>query len=75
MRQIFQEQAKIPEAVEKTYLRHRNRRTRSSLEELKTLLQLLVQDYTRVFILIDALDEYNNTDRSRDKLQDELLLL
>jgi NACHT domain len=71
-RQMFQEQDDVPKAIEDIYLKHRDRGTRPTVDQLKDLLRLLVQDYARVFIVIDALDECENKAGSRDQLLDEL---
>jgi hypothetical protein len=70
-RQMFQEQH-VPEAIEAIYLKHRDRGTRPSVDEMKDLLRLLVQDYARVFIVVDVLDECENKAGSRDQLLNEL---
>lgn len=72
VRQLFQERPSIPEAVGKVYLRHCKRHTRPSVDELKSLLLSLIQEYDRVFVLIDALDECSNSGRNRDLLLDEI---
>jgi hypothetical protein len=69
---MFQERQYVPKAIEDIYLKHRDRRTRPSEDELKGLLRLLVQDYARVFIVINALDECDNKAGSRDQLLNEL---
>lgn len=73
VRQLFQERSSVPETVSKVYLRHYKRYTRPSVDELRSLLRSLVQEYSRVFMLIDALDECNNVDRSRDQLLEAVI--
>lgn len=75
VRQLFQERTLIPDAVTKLYVRHRDRQTRPSIDELKSLLQILVQLHRQVFILVDALDECSIRGRCRDLFLDELFLL
>lgn len=74
-RQLFQEKAQLPDAVTALYKKHRDRPTRPSVEELKTVLRLLVSSCGRVFIVVDALDECGNAERQRDNLLDELFSL
>lgn len=72
VRQLFQEQARLPRRVEDLYLRHRDRGTRPSTDELKSVLHSLVCDYQRTFVVIDALDECGD---AYDQLSDELFML
>jgi Cdc6-like AAA superfamily ATPase len=75
VRQLFQEQPHVPEPVQEIYRKHQARRTRPNLEEIKKLLRVLVQEHVRVFIVVDALDECNNTDKVCDKLLNEFFEL
>ncbi|KAL6826777.1 ankyrin repeat-containing domain protein [Trichoderma sp. SZMC 28015] len=47
----------LPESTKQLYNEHSKKRTRASLEELKTNLKCVLKDYKRVFIILDALDE------------------
>lgn len=62
-RQLIQERVQLPDAVIALYEKHRRRATRPSVEELKQVLQLLVCSYSRIFVVIDALDECENDAR------------
>jgi len=75
VRQLFQEQAQLPDSVTALYKTHRDRATRPSTDELKRVLHSLVSSYKRVFLVIDALDECGNTEQQRDHLLDELFVL
>ncbi|KAJ7321988.1 hypothetical protein DFH08DRAFT_788589 [Mycena albidolilacea] len=44
--------------VHELYNKHRERSTRPSLQEIYSVLHAAVSDYTCVFVVIDALDEY-----------------
>ncbi len=57
LKQFVQEQPSIPDSVKTLYTRYKNKRTRPSLEEILRTLQSVVIVYSRVFIIIDALDE------------------
>lgn len=71
VRQLFQE-GNVPEEVETLYLEHRDRQTNPSIEELKILLRVLAQRHKRTYIVIDALDECNIDNSTRDRLLHEL---
>lgn len=75
VRQVFQEQKQLPAAVKELYQKHRDRQTRPSADELKSLLRFLTGGYYRVFLIIDALDECANVGGSRDKFLHELFAL
>ncbi|KAJ6563653.1 ankyrin repeat-containing domain protein [Mycena vulgaris] len=48
----------ISSAVHGIYEKHREPRTRPSLDEIDTILCSIVSQYSDVFIIVDALDEY-----------------
>ncbi|KAM3068553.1 hypothetical protein ACMFMG_011084 [Clarireedia jacksonii] len=68
IKQLAQHQKTFPESLQASYVLHQNRNTRPLLEELSVALQSVGRSYSRVFIVIDALDECDDTDRSRTKL-------
>jgi hypothetical protein len=72
IRQLAQSQKPFPSSVQALYDRHQERSTRPLLEELSATLQSVGMFYSRVFIVIDALDECDDTDGSRTKLLDHL---
>ncbi|KAL8756771.1 MAG: hypothetical protein Q9184_004385, partial [Pyrenodesmia sp. 2 TL-2023] len=58
----------IPEPVASLYNRHAGRKTRPSLEEIRSAIQAVVSNHTKVYVVIDALDEYLDQDGSRSQL-------
>ncbi|KAJ6563626.1 ankyrin repeat-containing domain protein, partial [Mycena vulgaris] len=56
----------ISSVVYQLYAKHREQRTRPSLGETDAILRSTLSEYSRVFIIIDALDEY--TEELRDTL-------
>lgn len=48
----------IPPPVLQLYTHHRNRATRPSLDEVFKVLQSALTQYSKVYIIVDALDEY-----------------
>lgn len=75
IRQLFQEQTWLSDNVTGLYMAHRDRATRPSVDELKSVLRFLVASYRRVFFVIDALAECGNEEQQRDRLLDELFSL
>lgn len=57
LKQLTQEQPSIPSDVKTLYDRHKDKRTRPSLDEILVTLQTMATEYSRVFIIADALDE------------------
>ncbi|KAF3916482.1 hypothetical protein ABW20_dc0100527 [Dactylellina cionopaga] len=47
----------LPECVESLYKRHNSRRTRPPSDDIINSLEYAAQKYSRVFIIVDALDE------------------
>ncbi|PTB66135.1 hypothetical protein BBK36DRAFT_1168761 [Trichoderma citrinoviride] len=73
VKQLAQNSRSFPEAVQKLYDRHSLVNTRPFLVELSNTLEVLVQSYSKVFILIDALDEAEDTERT--KLLDNIFMM
>jgi Cdc6-like AAA superfamily ATPase len=67
LKQLVQEQPFMPEHVKSLYERHKDKRTRPSFDEISKALDSIVADYSRVFIIIDALDEYQISDGGRER--------
>src|SRR5437667_6834112 len=57
------------------YKCHENKRTRPSLNEISKALHSVVADYSRSFIIIDALDECQVSDGSRRRFLSEIFNL
>lgn len=58
LKQLTQSQPSLPKSVKSLYDGHRDKRTRPSLGETSGTLQSVAGMYSRVFLIIDALDEY-----------------
>jgi hypothetical protein len=57
LKQLIQERPSVPEPVASLYSRHAHRRTRPSFEEIRSALQTVVSNFSKVYIVVDALDE------------------
>jgi hypothetical protein len=75
LKQLARGQSPLPGTVKELYDRHETRRTRPLLDEISRALQSVAIMYSRVFIIIDALDECRETDGSRTKLLTEIFSL
>jgi Cdc6-like AAA superfamily ATPase len=65
----------MPESMKNLYKRHMGKQTRPSLDEISKELHSVVADYSKSFIIIDALDECQVSDGGRQKFLSELLNL
>lgn len=65
LKQLIQQRPAIAEPVANLYDSHADRRTRPSLEEILHALQKVVSDYSKVYVVIDALDECLKDHRNR----------
>lgn len=65
IKQLAQGSRAFPEVLQEMHDRHSHVRTRPFLVELSDTLAVLVRSFSRVFILIDALDEAQDTERTK----------
>lgn len=72
LNQLVQQQSSIPEPVKTLYGNHIKCRARPSLSELSDALLSVVKSYSRVFIIIDALDECRDNDGTSINLLSEI---
>jgi Cdc6-like AAA superfamily ATPase len=75
LKQLVQEQLSVPESVKSLYKRHRDKRTRPSFDEISNVLYSVIAEYSKTFIVIDALDECQASDGSRKRLLSEIFNL
>jgi Cdc6-like AAA superfamily ATPase len=75
LKQLIQERPSIPENIKSLYNLHKDKRTRPSLEEVLNELHSVIASYSRTFIIIDALDEYQVLNMDRKMLLSEIFKL
>jgi Cdc6-like AAA superfamily ATPase len=75
LKQLSQERPSLPDSVKALHDQHRNKRTRPSIDELSRALQSVAAMYSRVFIIIDALDECQASDGCRARFLSEIFTL
>jgi len=68
LKQLVQERPLYGEPVATLHNRHANRRARPSLDEIRTALNSVISNYSKVYIIIDALDECTDNDGTRTEL-------
>jgi Cdc6-like AAA superfamily ATPase len=65
LKQLAMFRSSLGDDIKALYRRHLTRKTRPSLDELSEALQSAVRSYSRVFVVVDALDECEVKDRSK----------
>ena len=75
LKQLARTQPAMPTDVKNLYECHRTKGTRPSLDEIMKALHSTIRLYSRVFIIIDALDEYHVSNPGRNKLLSEVFNL
>ncbi|KAG4269316.1 AGC/PKA protein kinase [Fusarium proliferatum] len=72
LKQLVQGQYSMPASLKVLYDKHNVGKTRPSSEEISTTLQSVVALFTRVHIIVDALDELNAIDGCRNRFLQEI---
>lgn len=75
LRQVVERCESIPNEVQELYTFHVARATRPVLTDYSKLLGLIAARFSTVFIVVDALDESNESDGTRSGLIREILKL
>ncbi|KAH7231109.1 hypothetical protein BKA59DRAFT_409338, partial [Fusarium tricinctum] len=75
LKQLAQGQASFPGSLKDLYDRHKEKRTRPLEDEVLRALQSVAGLYSRVFIIVDALDECQASDGCRARFLAELFNL
>ncbi|KAM3075825.1 hypothetical protein ACMFMG_007950 [Clarireedia jacksonii] len=75
LKQLAESQPSLPITVKELYNRHKIVRTRPSLDEISRSLQAVATLYSRVFIIVDALDECQISDGCRQQFLSALFNL
>lgn len=68
LKQLSQRRSSLPDPMRSLYDEHRRNRTRPSVGDISTTLQSVATMYSRVFIVIDALDECRHAGGQRAQL-------
>ena len=75
LKQLVQSQRTLPQPVKALYEGHVHRRTRPSFIEIAKVLRSVVSGYTRVYVVVDALDECLDTLGTGTAILSELRIL
>lgn len=74
LKQLSQQRATLPDSVMTLYEKHKVKRTQPSFDEISKTFQFVIAIFSRVFIIIDALDECQMTNGCRTRLLTEIFL-
>ncbi|KAF3071792.1 Ankyrin-1 [Trichoderma lentiforme] len=72
IKQLGQDHQPSRERIQSFYEGHKKKDSRPLIEELVHLLQVITSLFSRAYVVIDALDECDDTDYSRTRLLDSL---
>ena len=75
LKQLAQGRPSLTDSVKSLYDIHKDRRTRPSFDEISRALLFIATTYSRLFIIVDALDECQATGGCRARLLSELFNL
>jgi hypothetical protein len=75
MKQLAQGRSAMPPDLALLYAKHKSNNTRPSFCDITTTLRSLAASYSKVFIVIDALDECQSSNSERAKLLSEMEIL
>jgi ankyrin repeat protein len=72
LKQLSREWSSLPESLKILYEHHKGKRTRPSFDDVSKVLQLVAALYSRIFIIVDALDECQVSDGCRVRFLSEI---
>ena len=72
LKQMVQDRDAISDNVKSLYKRHHRRSTRPTLDRLTNVLISEIKTYSKVFVVVDALDECREDDATRARLLEVL---
>ncbi|UKZ55877.1 hypothetical protein TrVGV298_009701 [Trichoderma virens] len=72
LKQLSQKISSLPKPVKDLYNKHKEKRTRPSLEDIVGALQSVAAFYLRVYIVVDALDECQSSEGCRTEFLKEI---
>lgn len=72
LKQLAQARSSLPQSVRSLHDRCRSKNSRPSMDDVSTVLHSVAAEFSRVFILVDALDECRVNDSCRAKLLTQL---
>jgi hypothetical protein len=75
LKQLSQYRPSLPDSVRSLYDKHKKKKTRPSLDEISKAFQSVATLHSRVFIIVDALDECRTSDGCRTEFLTQIFSL
>lgn len=75
LKQLAQGRPSVPENVKSLYEKHKDKRTTPSFDEILETLHSVIDNYSRTFIIVDALDECQASGGGRKRVLLEIFSL
>lgn len=72
LKQLAETRSSLPQSVKKLYDRHKDKRSQPSLDEVLETLHSVVGIYSKIYFIIDALDECQTSNGCRTKFLAEI---
>ena len=72
LKQIIQQEHNTPDSLQRLYQSRSPKSTRPSLDGIASILREASDRFERIFVVVDALDEYDDSDGSREMFLAEL---
>jgi hypothetical protein len=75
LKQLAQGRSPLPDIIMSLYRKQKDKRTRPPFDEILRSLQSVAAMYSKVFIVVDALDECQTSDECRSRFLSEIFVL
>lgn len=75
LKQLAEGRPYLPDSVKSLYDKHKDKRTRPSFDDISAALYSMATEYSRVFIVVDALDECPAAGGCRERFMSEIFAL
>jgi ribosomal protein S24E len=75
LKQLCQRRPYIPDVIQTMYSKHKTAKTKPPTEDIRAALNTVIKLFSQVYLIVDALDEWQNTEGDRSSMINELLAL
>jgi Cdc6-like AAA superfamily ATPase len=75
LKQLSQQRSSLPDSVRALYNHHKEKRTRPPFDEISKTLQSVAATYSKIFIIVDALDECEVSGQCRKRFLSKIFEL
>ncbi|KAM0217015.1 hypothetical protein ACHAQD_007504 [Fusarium lateritium] len=75
LKQLCHRLPDIPDIIQAMYSKHETAKTKPPTEDLRAAMKIVMKVFSRLYLVVDALDEWQNTEGDRYSMLNELLSL